>query len=323
MRNFRRVVPLIVLVLAQSVAVTQVMEAEKMMQNQKDDDIYAISQLKTTLSKLYPIEHWAASATPDLRNPFAPRFCWKFFRPDPDMLVRLGEVIRSYRGAVNWAFAAPEGNTPLCLVAAKPGSGQYAGYPPLNPLGGPLTKMEVEPMATQDLIARALADIPNLCSHLERHLKLEDMPAKSFDPGLLAPPTAPSLETAPIDFVERGMHVAWIVRPDTTAGPGARRMLHFSVTDDEWRRIRAEMLNISSGLSATPRTESEVFPLLSRIEEFESVYFRRSEVGSLRDECLRARASTSDSLAIRGLDKLVLICNWAERVNGEILLSGP
>jgi len=133
MRSFRRVIPLIVLMLAQSIAVTQVMEAEKMIQNQKDDDIYSISQLKTTLSKLYPIEHWAASSTPDLRNPFAPRFCWKFFRPHPDDLARFGEVIRSYRGAVNWAFGAPEGNTAFCLVAAKPGRDQFAGYSPINP----------------------------------------------------------------------------------------------------------------------------------------------------------------------------------------------
>lgn len=288
---------------------------------QEEEDISASSQLKTTLSKLHPIEEWSATRAPHALNPFAPRFCWRFFRPDPEVLRRLGEGIVSYKGAVRWMIGPPEGRTPICLVATEPGRNQFVGYPLASSLGEHLAKMKVEPMASDELIARAMADIPNLCSYLERYLKLEDTPAKSFDPRLVCPPVSPPLEGPLEDFVERGMQVVWIVQQGM-GGSVDRQMLHFGVSEDEWHRIRAEALKVSS-VDGTPQTERVAFPFLSRIEEYESISFTQREVEPLRAECVRVRMNTSDSLAIRGLDKLILICNWAERVKGEVLLQGP
>ena len=323
MRSTRRVVSILLLVLGQSIGATRLSVAEQMAQ--KADPISVFSQLKTTLSKLYPIEHWTISTTADAINPFAPRFCWKFFRPDPEMLARLGEGIRSYKGNVNWVLGPPASNAPICLVAARRNRNQFAGYPPISrpEVFSSNVGMELESIPTQELIDQALADVSNLCSHLERYLKLEGMPAKSFDSRLAAPHDPPSPESPPIDFVERGMHVAWIVQQGTNASSGDKRMLHFSVAEDEWRRIHDDILVDTSAVSAATRTEADSFPLLSRIEESESAYFRRAEVELLRQECLRARARTSDSLAIRGIDKLILICDWANHMAGEILLRAP
>ena len=303
------------------------MEAEKMRQNQKDkdEDISAFAQLRTTLGRLCPIEHWAVSTNANAINPFAPRVCWKFFRPRPEMLVRLGDGLSSYEGSVSWVFGPPESNAPLCLVATKRDRNRLVGYPPISqPLLSPSdVGMELESLPTREFIDQAVADIPSLSSHLEKFLKLEDMPARLFDSSLVAPHDPPSPESPPKDFVEHGMHVAWIVQPGADDSSGNKRMLHFSVAEDEWRRIHDDILVDASHASVATRTETESFPLLSRIEEYEGAYFSRAEVGLLRQECVRARARTFDSLAIRGLDKLILICDWANHMSGEISLRAP
>ena len=297
---------------------------------QEPDAISGFSQLKTTLSKLYPIEDWTVSTRADAMHPFAPGFCWRFFRADPEILARLGEALRNYDGSISWVFG-PSSADATCLVAAKRGSGQFVGYPPMSRPEASLLKetAEQESRPSKEFMDQALADIPSLCSHLERYLRLEGVSAKSFDSRLIAPHDPPSLETAPFDFVERGMHVAWIVdngsdgQEGTAAGSSVRRMLHFSVTEDEWRRIQAKILDNTPPAGAVTGTETDLFPLLSRIELSESAYFRRAEVELLRKDCLQARARTSDSLTIRGLDKLILICNWADHMAGDILLRAP
>jgi hypothetical protein len=285
---------------------------------EKVDANSVFSQLKTTLSKLYPIEHWTMSTKAEASYPFAPRFCWTFFRPDPEALDRISEAIQQYRGDIGWVFGPSSPNATTCLVATKRGSDQFVGYAPIS--RG--LKEALEP--SEEFIAQALSDIPSLCSHVEQYLRLDHLAPKSFDPRIVAPPDPPSADMVPPDFVEGGMHVAWIIygdpREDEEDGPKQRRMLHFSITEKEWREIRADTLkNVSSTNEATP----PLFPLLSRIEETESAYFRKAEVRALRGECLRARALTSEPLEIRGLDKLILLCNWAQHGAGDLLLRAP
>jgi hypothetical protein len=283
-------------------------------------------RLKTTLSKLYPIEHWAMSTRADAGYPFAPRFCWEFFRADPETLRRLSEAIRNYSGGVSWVFGPPSAGA-TCLVAAELGRGQFVGYPSIDgypPVNGP---MEPLTLPTEEFIDKALIDIRSLCSHLERDLGLEQLAAKSFDPRLIAPHDPPSVDIAPFDFVERGMHVAWIIHGGATesgagkqASPRARQLLHFSVTAEEWRRIEAGLLDKDSQPNGVARPS---WLLLTKIQETESAYFRGTEVESLRQECLAVRASASTPLAIRGLDKLILLCNWAHHKAGDLFLRAP
>ncbi len=296
---------------------------------QELDTISVFSQLKTTLSKLYPIERWAASTTANAKQPFAPRFCWEFFRADPEVLARLGQAFRDYKGTVSWVFGPPSGSA-ICVVAVKDGQ-QFVGYPPLgrSDASAVINGTERESLSTREFIDQAIADVPNLCSHLERVLELGNLPSKSFDSRLIAPSDPPFLDSAPSDFVERGMHVAWIVHRTSTDGQrgetvsGTRRMLHFSVTNNEWRTIHTDVLDKTPVADGISHPDTRSFPLLSRISEYESVYFRNVEVVALREECLRARSSTSTPLAIRGLDKILLLCNWAQRMAADIVLKAP
>jgi hypothetical protein len=285
----------------------------------------AFSQLRSTLSKLYPIEHWAASTTPDSTLPFVPRFCWEFFRPAPDTLRRLGDALRSYNGSISWVLGPPSAEG-VCLVAAKAkNSNLFVGYPPVDNAQSLRSAEQLAP-ATENFVNEALTDIPNLCFHLEKQLKLDSLAPKPFEPALIAPNDPPSPE-ATLDFVERGVHVTWIiVQSGSTDNPKTasdRHMLHFSVRDNEWDRIRAAIAANSSSGSVATKPEAGQFPLLSRIEESESAYFTEGEAEPLRLECLRVRRGTSDPLAIRGLDKLILICNWARQLGGDILLRAP
>jgi hypothetical protein len=319
MKRAHQVVSVILLLIAQSLSAAQSLGVGQM---KEADPLSVFSQLKTTLSKLYPIEHWAISSKADAAYPFAPRFCWKFFRADPETVGRLGEAIRDYKGSVSWVIGPPL-NDATCLVAAKQGLGQFVGYPSID------RPTEWQPLPTGEFVGQALADIPHLCAHLERYLRLEHLAAKSFDPGLLAPPDPPSTDVTPFDFVERGMNVAWIVytgrieageKEGTSSGD--RRMLHFSVTTKEWRQIEAELFD-GTTTGGVARSKNGAFPLLAKIQESESVYFRGAEVATLRQECLQARANTWKPLAIRGLDKLILLCNWAQHGAGDILLRAP
>jgi hypothetical protein len=319
MRRAHQIVSVILLFLAQSLSAAQPLGAGQM---EEADPLSVFSQLKTTLSKLYPIEHWAISSKADAAYPFAPRFCWVYFRPDPETLGRLGEAIRDYKSSVSWVIGPPLNNA-TCLVAAKQGLGQFVGYPSID------RPAERQPLPTGEFVDQALADVPNLCAHLEQYLRLEHLAAKSFDSGLISPPDPPSADVAPFDFVERGMHVAWIVYTGRIEGreregtsSGDRHMLHFSVTTKEWRQIEAELFD-GATTAGVARSRNGAFPLLAKIQESESVYFRGAEVATLRQECLRARASTSKPLAIRGLDKLILLCNWAQHGAGDILLRAP
>ena len=285
---------------------------------QRADATTAFSPLKTTLAKLYPIEHSTISTIPSAVQPFAPRFCWEFFRPTPGSLTRFAEALRSYEGGIRWLFGPPEGSA-TCLVAVRSDISHFVGYPPMDQpnIVPTITSDERQPQAAEEFINQALADVPNLCSHLERYLGLERLSPQPFDPNLIAPKDPPSSEAVPVDFVERGMHAVWIV-----SASGDRRLLHFSVREMEWRSIRA-YIEHSPANEVPERKFAEVFPLLSTIDETESTYFRGAEVESLKRECLRLRARATDTLAIRGLDKLIMMCIWADHLSGDIFLQAP
>jgi hypothetical protein len=167
----------------------------------------AFSQIRTTLSKLCAIEVWTASTATDPLHPFAPRFCWEFFRADPDTLANLGRSLNSYKGGVAWVFG-PSDIDGTCLVAAQHGRGQLVGYPPIT-ANFPSSTQLLAP-ADAEFIERAVADIASLCA--QKYLGLEHAATKVFDPGLAAPADPPSPTTPAVDFVERGVHVHGLFR---------------------------------------------------------------------------------------------------------------
>jgi hypothetical protein len=55
-----------------------------------------------------------------------------------------------------------------------------------------------------------------------------------------------------------------------------------------------------------------MYPLLARMfDMYEDAVYESSEVGPLRDECLKARRSTNHEDAIRAVDKVIFACNKA------------
>jgi hypothetical protein len=252
---------------------------------QNADAVSASSQLKTTLRKLYPIEQWATSPKPHPLHPFAPRFCWEFFRADPEMLTRLGEAVRNYNGSICWVFRSSPANA-FCLVATNRGSDRFVGYPPTSrPEVSTVTEStEQQSGPTEEFRDQALADVPNLCSHLERYLRIESSAAKSFDPRLIAPPDPPPFESTPFDFVERGMHAPWIVHNDSadsragkSGGLSEKRMLHFSVSADEWQRIHADILDNGPRADGVTQHETSLFPLSRESKRPRAPVFRQGK----------------------------------------------
>lgn len=265
--------------------------------------------LRSTLSKIYPIEKFSSVLTPDASGQQVPRFCWNFYRPDSYASESLRDAIKSYSGEVHWFYYGSAGQT--CIASSNADVSERGGAR----------------AAAESFVAKAVADVPGLCRHIESVLNLENAQEKTLNEDLRFPPPA----TEVIDFSEPGTHVVWIVAsPDEFAvaphleSSDAKR-LHFGVIESEWQAIYAQVFGWEPNrhIAEPEKTEAREFPVLSSIPEFESWTLESTKIEALREECFHARRKTSSPDAIRGLDKLILICNWARLKNQGIYLVGP
>ena len=145
------------------------------------------------------------------------------------------------------------------------------------------------------------------------------------------------------DFHDPGMHVTWLVQ-DTDAfflNPGSAsesdRLLHFGLKYPEWLALYFDVLGVGKKRvpSATetaslanfiPEFNEDIpgYPMLSRIQgKYFDAVFEPDEVESLRQECLWVKSFATNALAVRGLDKLIQICDWAQQLNLSIFLMCP
>jgi hypothetical protein len=147
------------------------------------------------------------------------------------------------------------------------------------------------------------------------------------------------------DFVDEGMHVTWLVRDPTafalSPGPTSERdrRLSFGLNYEEWLalyfdvlRVNREGFRVAAGRAADKSRVSisefdsddaalKNYPMLSRISGvLDDAVFESEEVDRLRQECLQVRANTSNVAALSGLDKLLLICAWAKKLDLNIYL---
>ncbi|HEY5884084.1 MAG TPA: hypothetical protein VIT88_05320 [Pyrinomonadaceae bacterium] len=150
------------------------------------------------------------------------------------------------------------------------------------------------------------------------------------------------LESELTDFHDPGMHVTWLVK-DTDAfflnpGPTSERdrALHFGLKYREWLALYFDVLGVgrkwnSPITESTPIPDDVIisefdedipdYPLLSRINgKYHDAVFEANELEGLRQECLRVKSFAANPLAVRGLDKLIQICEWAQRLNLSIFL---
>lgn len=145
------------------------------------------------------------------------------------------------------------------------------------------------------------------------------------------------------DFVDPGMHMTCLVQDTGTfsikPGPTSERdrTLQFGITYEEWVALYFDVLDVDHGAhkrwakshpdeadnTVIPEFQGEIenYPMLSRICGFlYDAIFEADEVEQLRLECNSVQVSTSNEVARRGLNKLLLICRWAQTLNLSIYL---
>jgi|ERR1700722_1566344 len=137
---------------------------------------------------------------------------------------------------------------------------------------------------------------------------------------------------------ERGMHSTWLVKDigqflkDLVPTSKNDQCLEYGLTLREWRAIFLDVLadndDSTSKVFIAKHYDSIVergpepipdFPMLSRITGLHwDVDFESEEVKLLREECVKLRQSTENLVALRGLEKLVEICD--EAWQGELAI---
>jgi hypothetical protein len=142
--------------------------------------------------------------------------------------------------------------------------------------------------------------------------------------------------------LEPSMQFTWLVRDTKAFGTKGEtskddRSLDLHLTYQEWLAIYFDAFGLDkSGYdrwtaknptlaqhSILSEFDEEIpgYPMLSRIRgPFYDVVFELDEVEQLRQECLRVQASTSNAIALRGLKKLLRICDCAENLRLSIYL---
>ncbi len=145
------------------------------------------------------------------------------------------------------------------------------------------------------------------------------------------------------DFDDPGMHVTWLVK-DTEAFPlnpwptsERDRTLQFGLNYQEWSALFFDVLGVDrrgydNWAKENPEEakgsiliefDEELFdyPMLSRIVgiRYDAV-FGVNEVEQLREECLRVKSQTSNAVPLKGIDKLLLMCDWAQQLKLSIYL---
>ncbi|HLY92568.1 MAG TPA: hypothetical protein VKQ89_04860 [Candidatus Angelobacter sp.] len=262
--------------------------------------------LRTALSKIAPLEHWDSSWVS-----YGPNICWELFRPKPKQLSQLWSVIREFEGHTRWQ------GVDGCLRA-----GVGLAAPPLG-LGVSGFPLFAAPVRSPVNDAQATEDLTALAAKIEKQLGLLDVPVKAFSDALMTREGLRQSYGPFEDFVDCGQrNVYLIVNP---AGPEVYKttaqdiMLHFEPKDDEMLAICGDIV----GLDLTKRdfyrmTEEEgkrvgnSFPLFCRITDYYcGTYVTPQEAPALYEESVALERIAVTPKAIRGVDKLMRIANWA------------
>lgn len=298
--------------------------------------------LPHVLSKIAPLEWWsfASSSTEIRRDDYQsdyhfglakqetlfPRFCFALFRPTPEMRTALMAAVNAYKGEVRWAIDED------CILA-MPGApdAQRLTAMPMTPEQRERLREEyklppfIHLTADDEFIKRALADAVKLASYIEERLGLAGKPSLDFDPQWL---TREGLAVSRGQFDDYWEPGSWTVflacKPQQYAGKfeptsAQDRPLAFGIAAYEKDALFDEL---SPGWEAFQGEEGPVipaYPLLSRLSDMTAdALYKRDEVDALLDECLQTQARVKTPDAIRGLDKMVRIARWAQKLKTGI-----
>lgn len=274
--------------------------------------------LRIALSKIAPLEFWDSSWTG-----YGPNVCWRLFRPNPQQLRELGRVIDEFEGHTRWH------RVDHCLragigVAMMP---LVAGFLALPLLAAPARSPISEAQADEDLAALAI--------EIEKQLGLSGVAPVAFSDSLLTKEGLRKSRGPFEDFVDGGQRNVFLIvhpgRSEVFAATKADIMLHFEPMDHESTAICGDIV----GVDLTQRdfhtmTEEEAeriqasFPFFWKVVDYYmGAYFKPEEARMLHEECLVLEQIISTPKALRGMDKLTRIANWAVTRHYGLFLDPP
>jgi hypothetical protein len=259
--------------------------------------------LKVALSKIAPLEQWEVS-----QSRTGPRFCWTLFRAKPEQLEELWRTIGSFRGQTQWHLVDN------CL---EPGVGllRAPGQHLLSPSTAP-------PPATQMNKADINRDLAALGNEIEMRLDLQRAKPMPFSEEQLTKEGLRKSRGPFEDFADGGQRTVYlIVKPTSELFEATKSdiRLHFEPQDDEMTAIFVDIVGADltkrdfPALTAAEAEKVEkAFPVLWKIRDYyDGAYLTAEEAQALSRECNALDRIVSSPRALRGLDKLIRIANWA------------
>jgi hypothetical protein len=259
-----------------------------------------------------------------------PRFCFSMFRPSKESLRALLDAVKDYEGAVAWVMHDD------CIGAwkAKPTSYGLVMLPPDTVMSSEEIEKHNQSLREPPdsaFVEKAVADIPVFCSYLENRLGLTERDPQQFDPRWLTAAGLVESKGEFEDFLEPGTWSVFLARDPAAYAKTFKptsptdRSLGLSMTmsqqDDLFKELGAEGNSQNAATEVSPIIPR--FPLLSRFSDITSdATFEPNEVASFLEELHSAQQIVKEPRSIRGLDNLVRIARWAQKLNLGIYFGG-
>jgi hypothetical protein len=299
------------------------------------------------ISKLAPLEWWSyqesisdvkreeylsdRSYELDRQNTWEfPRFCFSMFRPSAESVRELVKAVKDYEGAVAWVMHDD------CIGAwkSKPASDGIVMLPPDRTMSSEEIEKHNQSLRQPPdgaFLEKAVADIPVFCSYLENRLGLTERDPQQFDPRWLTAAGLAESKGEFEDFLEPGTWSVFLTRdPDEFAktfkptSPPDRSLglsMTMSQQDDLFKELGAEWNSENTATKDSPLIPG--FPLLSRFSDVTSdAVYAPDEVASFLEELRRAQQIVKEPSSIRGLDNLIRVARWAQKLNLGIYFGG-
>lgn len=286
--------------------------------------------LPHVVSKIAPLEWWSfAASSSDLRredftsdyqygqaraDTSFPRFCFSLFRPKPEHMASLISSVSAYKSDVSWLMEDD------CIVAI-PEMPRFTARP--------VTVEEQEKFQAMlykvghpdaDFLKRATLDAPRLAAYIEQRLNLAGKLSLDFDPQWL---TAEGLAASRGEFEDYWEHGSWSVFLARKPHDYAQELQPTSAHDRPLamgiaaHEVDALFDELSPNWEVFREQDPIIpaFPMLSRLSDMTvAALYEPDEVDMLVEECHHAQANVKNPAAIRGLDNLVRIARWAQKL---------
>ena len=257
-----------------------------------------------------------------------PRFCFSMFRPSEESFGALLNAVKDYEGAVAWVMHDD------CIGAfkAKPTSYGMVRLPSeMSPQDIEKHNQSLRQPPDPAFIEKAVADIPVFCSYLEKRLGLTERDPQKFDPHWLTAEGLAQSKGQFEEFLEPGTWSVFLARdPDTYAktskptSPKDRSLtmgIGMFQQEDLFNELGAKWNSQNAATEESPIIPG--FPLLSRLSDISSdATYEPGEVASFLEELLRAQQIVKKPRSIRGLDNLIRIARWAQKLSVGIHFGG-